>query len=715
MRCTQLTVWSCGVVLAAMAGFVSAAPVAETKPYAETLTAAGAAVNIDPARGVVRSILLNGQEEMAKPHPNGSEAPFAFLQVVDLLDHKTYDPLTTSFRIMRWDVIKREGGPEVNFTQQYDGAPFTIDQTFRQTPQGLRWEARLRLLEDRKDSRSLQVNWVLPLPGLWWFWGPTSCEAHQTDGVAPYRYLYGHTDWGPLCTILPLVGVWGEKAGAAIFSPPDVRKCQISFETYTPSGLDVAVGVYRQVEDMQMLRVAHQMIGLRPGKDLVLAIAIAGTRPDWRGVLGHYVSSYPDLFEPIPQARKYEGLYALTTPMAWVAEEGEMNWDHLLEVAATVAEVHGHFLEYGYYLTPDLLEDPDKPFVGEGVAQNRMTLAENRRAVNQMKMVGVAPFIYFYNVHAPDKLLADRFPGETCLDEQGRSMPAWLKQATIQGPRDSAFGRNLLAQLDLLLKAYPNAPGFFLDNFMHQKADFAHDDGTMMVHNKPCYDLNRNHQELGAECLQILHKAGKVTMVNKLATIESAKDVDMVLVEGTDAQGLALHAFACVNRALYPLNWKHPDKKYRCERGLQSCLIWGCLPSTELARDLETCKAYRPLTDALIGKRWVFDPNPLTLPPDYQGQVFRIDANAPHAGDVVVTVVDLTKSWRKVVPVTDLTLTVRLPEAEQLTKVTWLSAEKSAKQPRDCGFTRDGQTITVKLPAVGAAGVLRLSRTTTNW
>jgi hypothetical protein len=121
-------------------------------------------------------------------------------------------------------------------------------------------------------------------------------------------------------------------------------------------------------------------------------------------------------------------------------------------------------------------------------------------------------------------------------------------------------------------------------------------------------------------------------------------------------------------------------------------------------------QAYRPLTDAMIGKRWVFEADPLTLPAGYQGQVFRIDPHAPHAGDVVVSVVDPTRSWKDEKWTEGLSVTVRLPEADQLRKVTWLAVEKSHDAPQVCEFTRDGQAIRVNLPGAGAAGILRFER-----
>lgn len=681
------------------------------KSDAVTLSAGGAAVAVDRQTGRVTSILLNDVEEMASPHSAGSDTPYAYVEVVDLREHHTYNPLTARSKITDWRLVTSADTKELHFTQQYEAAPFRILHTLRQTPAGLRWEAALRQNWGHQQNRSVVVSWVLPLPAGWRLWGPSSLDVHETNGVDPFRYIYGHTDGGPACTAIPLVGVWGKKAGAAVFSPPDVRKSQIVFEAQTQGNADVGTGVFRHVEDLQSLRISHHQVGLRPGKDLPLAVDIAGTRPDWRAVLGHYVSSYPELFEPIPQTRKWEGMYGITTPKAWLGDAKWRGRDQVVAARATCVEMHSHFLEYGYYISPEFIENPERMFDCIPHMRNGPnSYAQNRTIFGEMLDKGIGPFVYFYNVHSLPATIEKRYPGEMMRDEQGKPTLQWFTEPCVVAQPDSAFGRNLMDQLRLLIRAYPNVPGFFVDNYSIQKIDFAHDDGVTMVHNRPCYDLNRNHQDIGTRCHEIAHAAGKIMMVNKVATIESAKGADMVLVEGANPQAMVMTALACVNRPFFPLDVNRSDKEHWAERMLQLLLVWGGTPDLELARQPEAMAAYRPLTDAMIGKRWVFDADPLTLPTGCQGQIFRIDAHAPHAGDVVVTIVDGKRSWQDAKLAEGLTVTIRLPEAERLAKVTWLAVEKSTDAPVACEVARDGRAITVKLPPIGAAGVLRLSR-----
>ena len=709
-----------------------AATQATTRPAGAAVAASAASVIVDPATGNLLSIRLGDKDEMAAPHPAGSEVPFGYLEVVDLRDHRTYNPLTAKSTLSDWKVTGSGDAAAVSFVQQYDGAPFRIVQTLRPTPAGVRWEATVRLLEGQKDNRSVQVNFTLPLPTVWRFWGPVGEDSVETDGVLPLRFVYGHGVSGPMATILPLVGVWGGQAGAAVFSPPDIQKCQIIFDVHTQGLMDAATGVFRHAEDLQTLQVTHQMIGLRPGKDLNLAVCIAGTRPDYRAVYGHYVTAYPELFEPIPETRKYEGMYGITTPAAWQGDDGRRASapstrpgsatrrarpfrparDEAAMIAnrVTCLEMHGHFMEYSRYITPEQMANPDMPIVGGENPRGNLTVNINRAVFAEVMKAGIAPFVYFYNVHALPKNFETLFPNDVMVDELGKKEAQWFTECCLVAQPDTAFGKNLLEQLGLLLQAYPDVPGYFVDNYSIEKVDFAHDDGVTMVHNKPAYDLNRNHQVIGTMCLAMLHKAGKVTMVNKLSTIESARGADMVLVEGGDSQHMIMHAMACPTRALFPLGWDDPDKTRLLERHFQTLLLWGGTPDTEMAADAQAMEAYRPLTDAMIGKRWVFDANPLTLPAGYQGQIFRIDPAAAHGGDVVVSLADMKRSWQDEKLTEGTVVTVRLPEAGQYKQATWLGAEKSTEAPQAVEMTTEGEKITLKLPPTGAAGILRLSK-----
>jgi hypothetical protein len=208
------------------------------------------------------------------------------------------------------------------------------------------------------------------------------------------------------------------------------------------------------------------------------------------------------------------------------------------------------------------------------------------------------------------------------------------------------------------------------------------------------------------------HRAGKVVMVNKISTIESLRGADMCLAETQDQTSIKKHALACVYRPLFPLAMPLKDEPHAAERGMQQLLINGCVPDDHIYyQDPKAMTAYRPLTDCMIGKRWVLEYQPLDVPAGLEGQIFRIHKAAPYGGSVVVALVDQRRSWQGKPATKNAHVTIRLSENARLRKATWLGVENARAKPVACRIKRNkDKSITVSLPPVGAAGILRLSR-----
>ncbi len=666
-----------------------------------TIRASGAVIQVDPHRGWLTSIALGKQQvKLASVQPAG------FLEVLDHHDRRTWDSLSRPFAIREVQQSARGRKEILSFVQQHRGAPFSIHQTFEETTRGIRWDARLRLQPGQRRSRSVSVSWVLAMPAGWWFWTPQDTTPRQSDGMTPLRGVYGHISFRPFPgTMIPLVAVWGQQAGMVAFSPPEIQKPYISFDVRTQHGFNAITGIGRNFADAQHLCITHHLVGLRPGKELHLAICLAGIQPDWRCALGHYAKAYPELFEPIPPTRKVEGMYGITTPTRLA--KGHLK--DLRTAGVTFAEVHGHFPEYSVFIKPEVLSDPQRTWHCRPHRSKPLSLADNRQWIEKLLDAGIAPFMYFYNYCALPSTIRRLWPTEPMRDEDGRIIVKYRQEPALHGQPDSPYGRHVLEQMDLLLKAYPRTAGFFVDNYSIEMIDFAHDDGVTMVHDRPAYDLNRNHQVLGPLCFEKAHRRGKIIMVNKVSTIESLRGADMVLAETRGLMHLRAHALACVCRPLFPLAMQLPEGPNPVERGLQHLLLQGCIPDKDLYRkDAATLKAYRPLTDAMIGKRWVLEFDPLTLPPGVDGQIFRIDASAPCGGDAVVALADLRRSWREKRPPGQIKVSIRLRENGRYGRASWLAVERSSKPAVACALERKGKTIVCRVPSMGAAGILRL-------
>ena len=578
--------------------------------------------------------------------------PAALLEVADLRAGRTYHPMRAKFDLTGWKSAGAAGKKRLSFTQQYEGAPFRIVQTFRATPAGVRWEASLKLLPGQEQCRSLRVTWVLPAPTGWSFWAPQDTRVRRNDGMTPQRYVYGHMSFRPYGTMIPLVATWGRRAGLAAFSPPDVQKPYISFDLHTQSAPAPVRGIAMGHDDLPQLRVTHHMVGLRPGKELKLAICLAGIKGDWRSALGSYVRAYPELFEPVPATRKVEGMYGITNPTR--AVRGHL--EKMKTAGVTFAEVHGHFPEYSIYMTREALANPKLTWRCKPHPGDKLSLAGNRECIRKLNAAGIASFMYWYNCHAMPATIRKLWPDDLMRDERNRPMLKWHTEPAMHASPQTPYGKHLMEQMDLMIKAYPKAAGFFVDNYAIEMIDFAHDDGVTMVHNRPAYDMNRNHQTIGPPCFVKAHKAGKIIMVNKISTIESLRGADMVLAETRGVTSIRKHALACVFRPLFPLGMALPPGPHGPERGFQHLLLNGCFGDEHLYhKDPKTADAYRPLTDAMIGKRWVLEFDPLEIavkgrrggPPEgVEAQIFRIDKAAPRGGSVVVVVVNLNGSWK---------------------------------------------------------------------
>ncbi|HET6427395.1 MAG TPA: hypothetical protein VFJ30_03220 [Phycisphaerae bacterium] len=667
-----------------------------------TLEAGGVKVAVDARAGVVRSIRA-GKPAVQIPGP----APAGMLEVADLRAGRTYTPLADAFTVSGRKESKARGRQSFSFTQQYEGAPFSIVHTIRQTKAGIRWEASLRLDPGEQENRSLRVTWVFPAPTGWRFWAPQDTTPLVHDGVTPRRYVYGHTSFRPYGTMIPLCGLWNDRAALAVWSPPDIQKPNMSFELDTLSSGGAVTGIDRGFDDASHLKVVYHHVGLRPGKVLKLAVCLAGAEPGWRCVLGRYVQSYPELFEPAPATRKVEGMYGISTPTRLPTG----HFERMKKAGVTFMEMHGHFPEYSVFIRPEALKDKSVTWRCKPHPGKMLTLADNRHWIRQLNKAGIAPFMYWYNVHANRRTISRLWPDDLMRDEQGRIMLKWKQEPSIRAAADSPFGRHLIEQIKLLLKAYPEMAGLFVDNYAVERYDFAHDDGVTMIHNRPAWDMNRNHQTVGPPCFEIAHKAGKIIMVNKISTIESLRGADMVLAETRGVESVRKHAMACVFRALFPLKMELPEGPHGAERGIQHLLLNGCFPDEALYWEAPaTMAAYRPLTDAMIGKRWVLEPDPLDVPAGLDGQIFRIDRAAPGGGTVVVALVDFQRSWQDGRRTEGLKVTVRLSDAARYKRASWLGVERSAGRAAACKLTRRGKALTVGLPAVGAAGILRLSR-----
>jgi hypothetical protein len=198
---------------------------------------------------------------------------------------------------------------------------------------------------------------------------------------------------------------------------------------------------------------------------------------------------------------------------------------------------------------------------------------------------------------------------------------------------------------------------------------------------------------------------------NKGRTIESFRGVDFVLTEARGAETYATFAYMNVFRTVAPAEYRAGDDAQYAEYVIKYLLIWsGQLSSLECQVDPAQARAYQPLLAWLRNSRWVFEPDPLTLPAETKGQIFRIDPRSPFNPDsVVVTVVRPDVSWRDGDSKAGLRVAIRLSDMERFKRAEWLGVDRCDQPPVACPIARQKEQLTIDLPPVGSAGVLKLS------
>lgn len=646
----------------------------------------------------------------------------AGLEVFDELERKWYSDLQTPATIGDLLVNSRE----VSFIKQFEAAPFVLRCTWRASGDGVRLYVEASL-HDGQPQRSIRISVVLPASKGLMSWAP-SWPAPSDVVKDPVRYCYLADEKGKARTGIPLLTLLHPgKAGLSLCIPLEVPKVQLNMGVepldptpwYVPeriprlnAGAEVDTVTPPDNVDIgrkRVIRFTEKHVGLRPGKTLPFAMWFFGHEPDWRPALGRVVETYRDYFEPHPAFAAFAGgTYGANPNRVAPAMLEESR-----PFAYTKNWFHAHFEFHGEFLTDEACTDPDYRWVCEPYPKEFTDLGVERvrDGVRRLREIGNATFIYGFNMHCDETIIEKRcLQADMARNESGEIARAYHEQPVMYFSPDSPFGRHQLAQMDRLMAVYPEIAGIALDNWNYAGIDFGHDDGITMVNNRPAANLNFTQQRMIPAIAAKMHSTGRFVFTNKGRTIESFRGVDTVLTEAHGDRTYGTFAYMNLHRCVTPCEYKSREDAKYAEYVLKYVLVWGGQPSHfEAQSDPEQSLAYKPLYDCIRNQRWVFTPDPLTLPAGCEGQIFRIDERSPwNAGTVAVTVVRKNVSWRDGKFVKNQKVKIRLPDVDRFKTARWLGVESSAAGPVKCKITRKKGEITVTLPAVGAAGVVQL-------
>mgnify|MGYP000206359837 CR=1 FL=1 len=683
------------------------------------LRGGGVECDLDRATGRIVRLVHSASGEAFVSAETGP----AGLEVFDELDRKWYTDLHTPATVSDLTVNERE----VTFVKRLEGAPFGLRLTLRPSGDGVRLYTEVSL-DKGVALRSVRISVVLPVTVGLMSW-TASWPAPADVRTEPMRYCYLADEKGKARTGIPMLTLLrAGRAGLTMCMPFEVPKVQLNMgvEPYDPTkwyvpekiprlnaGAEVDTVTPPDKDDMGerlVMRFTEKHVGLRPDRTLPFAMWFFGHEPDWRPALGRIVETYRDYFEPHPA-------FAALAGGTYGANPNKVDPEKLQQLrpfGLTKNWFHAHFEFHGEFLTDEACGQDGYTWLCEPYPKEftNLTIERVRQGIHRLKELGNATFIYGFNMHCDETIIAKRnLQADVAKNEQGDIARAYHEQPVMYFSPDSPFGRHQLEQMDRLMRMYPEIDGVALDNWNYAGIDFGHDDGITMVNNKPAANLNFTQQRMIPAIAAKMHSTGRFVFTNKGRTIESFRGVDTVLTEAHGHKTYGTFAYMNLHRCVTPCEYKSMEDAKYAEYVLKYVLVWGGQPSSfEIQSDPEQSLAYKPLYDCIRNQRWVFTPDPLTLPAGCEGQIFRIDERSPwNAGTVAVTVVRQDVSWRDGKFRKNLKVKVRLPDSDRFTKARWIGVEGSAGGPVECKLSRKKGEITATVPAVGAAGVLQLT------
>jgi hypothetical protein len=241
-----------------------------------------------------------------------------------------------------------------------------------------------------------------------------------------------------------------------------------------------------------------------------------------------------------------------------------------------------------------------------------------------------------------------------------------------------------------------------------------------MVDNKPAYYPEFMYQRMMRQHVApLLHSNDMCITANKPVTLASCWGVDGIMSSEDVTQeenpgwiaaqsylGLSRHVMILSGEGardpeLLFLHCLHYGMFYSDFTTTEAPL--GTLSPEQAAHTADLQQEYRPFIDRLRGKKWIFHPQALELPPYTAGNIFRLKDGA-----VMITMVSAWRHLRKV-DNSDANLEVicRLPDAAEMQSVRASAIDLG--EVWDLTVSRSDDTLKFTVPRHGKATAIVLS------
>ncbi|MFN7995997.1 MAG: hypothetical protein U0Q18_20470 [Bryobacteraceae bacterium] len=637
---------------------------------------------------------------------------YAGLRLIDELRHREFSDLTYPGAVS----AVHADAAGLTFEKRYPGAEFVVIESFRLLGDHLRWDVRIH--KTAGPDRTVRVIYFAALPlGSYSGWAPISDAPFAVKPWLPFSIDYGQSTSGAIGegrwrTCIPTMVFYSNANRRAISftSPFEVPAVRIRFLTNTGADADFHWNSRSYpVEERPYFLVSNEYLGVRSSRDLETGLLIAAHPADWRPALGWVYEKYREYFDADPAFDRWDGGYAINGPGRDGTTEEALRsaFAGRHERGVRWEELHGHFPWYGLMIPPSDV----KSWTFREHPQGEITRDAVRRHTRIAKEQGLGTFIYYNVTESVHDYASQNFPDSVARDESGAPIGAWKISAypdvnacwLMNADPSGSFGKHMVAQAREMVDAYPDAAGFFWDVYGRSYMfDFAHDDGITMVNNKPAYYPEFMYQRLMRQSIRpLLRSRGLLITANKPVTIASCQGLDGIMAmedaprEDSPAW-ITAQSYLGLSRHTMILEGKADN----AEMMYLHCLRYGMFDTDTTARELQ--KLYRPYIDRLRGRKWVFYPQALQLPPNTEGNIFRL-----RDGGVMVTVVSAWRNLRGAEGLSsNLDVICRLPDAASMRSAEVHAidlGEQARVEPR-----REGDTLRITLPRHGKASVIFL-------
>ena len=492
-------------------------------------------------------------------------------------------------------------GGTLKVKKTFHGADWQLVESYCVKEDAIGWEAEVCL--DSGEFRSCQISYQVTWPGTqdhqMKFWA-----AKENMPSAPHRFAGISLEYGEVTSgiMMPALCCYREdkKAGLLMTMPFDFRTPRMRF-----------VSNYRDPE----LKVEFDWLALSAGKPARANLLMRGTGGNWRPALGWLYERFKEYFEPRSELihSLWGGHTSGTFDISLEDAKG------MVDLGLTWEEIHAHFPAYGNYHP----EGMDSWRSGHEVENEKLiTVDIIRQTIKNLHEAGAAALPYIQVTGDGDiELLDPAFDGSRARDIYGDKIVCWPKTETMNSDPSLPFGKDITRQIDGMLGRYPDIDGVFLDQACYNFLDTAHHDGITAFQNRPCYMTGFNYYPHLEHLSRLLHPK-KVIIANGTRCIGIMKYIDAVMSEGS---GWLCDQFQYYSLAkpMFFLMYESADRSI--EMMFQQCIRYAAgytsYLSAKPSKDLYT--KYRPLLERLFRRKWVFDPDPLKLPPAFEGDLYR--------------------------------------------------------------------------------------------